>query len=54
MYCGGEIAIRQLHWLLPMWPDTPSTKPLTRISLVIGIYKALNIYFGKPWAERHA
>lgn len=25
---------------------------LTRISLVIGIYKALNIYFGKPWADR--
>jgi Protein of unknown function (DUF2384) len=25
---------------------------LTRISLVVGIYKALNIYFGKPWADR--
>ena len=25
---------------------------LMRISLVIGIYKALNIYFGKPWADR--
>lgn len=25
---------------------------LTRISLLIGIYKALNIYFGKPWADR--
>jgi Protein of unknown function (DUF2384) len=25
---------------------------LTRISLVIGIYKALNIYFSKPWADR--
>lgn len=24
---------------------------LTRISLIIGIYKALNIYFGKPWAD---
>ena len=23
-----------------------------RISLVIGIYKALNIYFGEPWADR--
>ena len=22
------------------------------ISLLIGIYKALNIYFGKPWADR--
>ncbi len=25
---------------------------LTRISLLIGIYKALNIYFGKPWDDR--
>lgn len=25
---------------------------LTRISLAIGIYKALNIYFGRPWADR--
>lgn len=25
---------------------------LMRISLLIGIYKALNIYFGKPWADR--
>ena len=25
---------------------------LTRISLLIGIYKATNIYFGKPWADR--
>ncbi len=25
---------------------------LMRISLAIGIYKALNIYFGKPWADR--
>jgi hypothetical protein len=25
---------------------------LTRISLIIGIYKALNIYFGEPWADR--
>jgi len=25
---------------------------LTRISLLIGIYKALHIYFGKPWADR--
>ena len=23
---------------------------LTRVSLLIGIYKALHIYFGKPWA----
>jgi Antitoxin Xre-like helix-turn-helix domain/Antitoxin Xre/MbcA/ParS C-terminal toxin-binding domain len=25
---------------------------LTRISLLIGIYKALHIYFGKAWADR--
>ena len=25
---------------------------LTRISLLVGIYKALHIYFGKPWADR--
>lgn len=25
---------------------------MTRISLVIGIYKALHIYFGQPWADR--
>ncbi len=25
---------------------------MTRISLLIGIYKALSIYFGKPWSER--
>lgn len=25
---------------------------LMRISLVIGVYKALNIYFAKPWADR--
>jgi hypothetical protein len=23
-----------------------------RISLIIGIHKALSIYFGKPWADR--
>ncbi len=25
---------------------------LTRISLIVGIYKALNIYFGQPWADQ--
>ena len=39
------------------WKTKPKGKQLdqdtlTRISLVIGIYKALNIYFGKPWADR--
>ena len=38
------------------WKSNPKGKrlsqdTLTRISLVIGIYKALNIYFGKPWAD---
>ncbi len=39
------------------WKTNSKTKrlnqdTLTRISLVVGIYKALNIYFGKPWADR--
>ncbi len=39
------------------WKTNSKTKrlnqdTLTRISLVTGIYKALNIYFGKPWADR--
>jgi hypothetical protein len=39
------------------WKAHPELKhlsqdELTRISLVIGIYKALNIYFGEPWADR--
>jgi Protein of unknown function (DUF2384) len=39
------------------WKTTPegrrlSQDTLIRISLVIGIYKALHIYFEQPWADR--
>ncbi len=39
------------------WKKQPRGKrldqdTLMRISLVIGIYKALNIYFAQPWADR--
>jgi hypothetical protein len=48
----GGIASSTYH----AWRTHPRGKKLdqdtlTRISLVIGIYKALNIYFGKPWAD---
>jgi len=49
----GGVASSTFH----AWKTNPRGKrldqdSLTRISLVIGIYKALNIYFGKPWADR--
>src|SRR3984885_1564361 len=49
----GGVASSTFH----AWKTRPRGKKLdqdtlTRISLVIGIYKALNIYFGKPWADR--
>jgi hypothetical protein len=49
----GGVASSTFH----AWKTKPRGKQLdqdtlTRISLVIGIYKALNIYFGKPWADR--
>jgi Protein of unknown function (DUF2384) len=49
----GGVASSTFH----SWKTRPEGKQLdqdtlTRISLVIGIYKALNIYFGKPWADR--
>lgn len=49
----GGIASSTFH----TWKTQPRGKKLdqdtlTRISLIIGIYKALNIYFGKPWADR--
>ena len=39
------------------WKSEPGKQKLTqdtllRISLVIGIYKALHIYFGEEWADR--
>jgi hypothetical protein len=49
----GGVASSTFH----AWKTKPKGKQLdqdtlTRISLVIGIYKALNIYFGHPWADR--
>jgi hypothetical protein len=48
----GGVASSTFH----AWKTRPKGKQLdqdtlTRISLVIGIYKALNSYFGKPWAD---
>lgn len=49
----GGIASSTFH----AWKTEPSKQKLTqdtllRISLVIGIYKALHIYFGEQWADR--
>jgi hypothetical protein len=49
----GGIASSTFH----AWKTAPRGKrldqdTLMRISLVIGIYKALHIYFGKRWADR--
>ncbi|MBV9083483.1 MAG: DUF2384 domain-containing protein [Acidobacteriaceae bacterium] len=49
----GGIASSTFH----TWKSEPKKQKLTqdtllRISLVIGIYKALHIYFGEEWADR--
>ncbi len=49
----GGIASSTFH----AWKGAPGKQKLTqdvllRISLVIGIYKALHIYFGDEWADR--
>jgi hypothetical protein len=49
----GGIASSTFH----TWKGEPKKQKLTqdtllRISLVIGIYKALHIYFGEDWADR--
>ena len=49
----GGIASSTFH----AWKTEPKKQKLTqdtllRISLVIGIYKALHIYFGQDWADR--
>ena len=49
----GGVASSTYH----AWRTNPHRTKLTqdtlmRISLIIGIYKALSIYFGKPWADR--
>jgi len=49
----GGVASSTFH----AWKSKPEGKrldqdTLMRISLIIGIFKALNLYFGKPWADR--
>ena len=48
----GGVASSTFH----AWKTNPDRTldqdTLLRISLVLGIYKALNIYFGQPWADR--
>lgn len=49
----GGIASSTFH----VWKSNPTAQKLSqdtllRISLVIGIYKALHIYFGEEWADR--
>jgi hypothetical protein len=49
----GGLASSTFH----AWKTHPQGKrldqdTLMRISLVLGIFKALNTYFGKPWANR--
>jgi hypothetical protein len=49
----GGVASSTYH----AWKTRPKGRKLdqdtlTRISLLIGIYKALNIYFGQPWADQ--
>jgi hypothetical protein len=49
----GGVASSTFHaWRSNPRPKKLDQDTLTRISLVIGIYKALNIYFAKPWADR--
>lgn len=49
----GGIASSTYHaWRTEPGKQKLSQDLLLRISLVIGIYKALNIYFGEPWADR--
>ncbi|MGC2658790.1 MAG: antitoxin Xre-like helix-turn-helix domain-containing protein [Bryobacteraceae bacterium] len=49
----GGIASSTFH----AWRSEPDKQKLTqdtlfRISLVLGIYQALNVYFGEPWANQ--
>jgi hypothetical protein len=49
----GGVASSTFHaWKTKFKGKQLDQDTLTRISLVIGIFKALNIYFGKPWADR--
>ncbi len=49
----GGIASSTFHaWKSDPGKQKLSQDTLLRISLVIGIYKALHIYFGEKWADR--
>ena len=49
----GGIASSTFHaWKTAARGKKLDQDTLMRISLVIGIYKALQIYFGKPWADQ--
>ncbi len=49
----GGIASSTFHaWKAEPDSQKLSQDTLVRISLVIGIYKALHIYFSKAWADR--
>ena len=49
----GGVASSTFHaWKTNLKGKKLDQDTLMRISLVIGIYKALQIYFGKPWADR--
>lgn len=49
----GGIASSTFHaWKTEPKKQKLSQDTLLRISLVIGIYKALHIYFGEEWADR--
>lgn len=48
----GGVASSTFHSWKARPRRTLDQDTLTRISLCLGIYKALNIYFGKPWADR--
>jgi len=48
----GGISGGSFYALKGRTAKTLNTDQLTRISLLIGIYKALNIYFNKPLADR--
>jgi hypothetical protein len=49
----GGIASSTFHaWKTPVRVKRLDQDTLTRISLIIGIYKALHIYFGKSLADR--
>lgn len=48
----GGVASSTFHTWKTNPKRTLDQDTLTRISLLIGIYKALNIYFGKPWSDR--